>query len=196
MTDIVARWGGVILTALAALPVAGLAAWAMAVWRRNWRGPLLEVAMLIGTAPWLWMILRPNGTGHGVTLVPLSDLADLRTAGLATVIEQLGGNLLVFAALGFCLPMRWTFFARISRIAAVAIAASSTVEVLQYALDIGRHSSGDDVLLNTAGAVLAALCSRRWWGRIRPCSTASPATAATTARAAPGRSRSARPVPR
>ncbi|MCF4123280.1 VanZ family protein [Antribacter sp. KLBMP9083] len=39
------------------------------------------------------------------------------------------------------------------------------VEVLQYALDLGRVSSVDDVLLNTAGALLAAACSYRWWRR-------------------------------
>jgi glycopeptide antibiotics resistance protein len=37
------------------------------------------------------------------------------------------------------------------------------VEVLQYVLDLGRVSSVDDVLVNAVGAVLAALCSRRWW---------------------------------
>ncbi|WP_232664038.1 VanZ family protein [Pseudonocardia sp. TRM90224] len=165
MTDIVARWGGVILTALAAVPIAGLVAWALMRWRGAWREPLLEVAMVLGTLPWLWMILRPNGTGRSLTLLPLTDLADLGSAPAATVVEQLGGNLLVFAALGCCLPMRWAAFAGLWRVALVAAGASVGVEVLQYALAIGRHSSVDDVLLNTAGAVLAAACSRRWWTR-------------------------------
>ncbi|MEJ3657206.1 VanZ family protein [Actinomycetes bacterium KLBMP 9759] len=167
MTDIVARWGGVILTALAAVPLAGLAAWALARWRGTWRAPLLEVAMVLGTLPWLWMILRPNGTGRSLTPVPLTDLADLGGASTSTVVEQLGGNLLVFAALGCCLPMRWAAFGRLWRVALVAAGASVAVEVLQYALAIGRHSSVDDVLLNAAGAVLAAACSRRWWARGR-----------------------------
>jgi glycopeptide antibiotics resistance protein len=34
--------------------------------------------------------------------------------------------------------------------------------VLRYALDLGRVSSVDDVLLNTLGAVLAAQASRPW----------------------------------
>jgi glycopeptide antibiotics resistance protein len=37
------------------------------------------------------------------------------------------------------------------------------VETLQYVLRLDRVSSVDDVLVNTAGAVLAALASRRWW---------------------------------
>lgn len=161
--DTWSRWGDVIVATLVAVPLAGLLAVALARWRRDARNPPLEVAMVVGTAPWLWMILTPNGTGRGVTLVPLADLADLFTAPGSTVAEQLGGNLLVFATLGFCLPMRWPLFADPARIAVVGIAASAGVEVLQYLLDIGRQSSVDDVLVNTAGALLAALCSRRWW---------------------------------
>jgi glycopeptide antibiotics resistance protein len=60
-------------------------------------------------------------------------------------------------ALGAFLPVRWTAGT------AVAAAASTTVETLQHALDLGRVSSIDDVLLNTLGAVLAAQTSRHWW---------------------------------
>jgi len=48
-------------------------------------------------------------------------------------------------------------------VAAGAASGSALVETLQWALDLGRVSSVDDVLLNTAGAVLAALATRRWW---------------------------------
>ncbi|MFC4629610.1 VanZ family protein [Promicromonospora alba] len=47
--------------------------------------------------------------------------------------------------------------------AVLAAGVSTTVEALQYVLDLGRVASVDDVLVNTVGAVLAALCSRRWW---------------------------------
>ena len=52
------------------------------------------------------------------------------------------------------------------QVAALAAVCSVTVESLQYLLDLGRVASVDDVLLNTGGAVLAALMSHRWW-RIR-----------------------------
>jgi glycopeptide antibiotics resistance protein len=48
-------------------------------------------------------------------------------------------------------------------VAAGAAAGSLLVETLQWALDLGRVSSVDDVLLNTLGAVLAALVTRPWW---------------------------------
>lgn len=80
---------------------------------------------------------------------------------------QVGGNLLVFASLGAMLPVRSAHLTSLARIAAVAAGASLTVEVLQYALRLGRVSSVDDVIVNTAGAVLAAAVTRRWWaGRI------------------------------
>jgi len=45
----------------------------------------------------------------------------------------------------------------------LAAACSTLIETGQYVLQLGRVSSVDDVLLNTAGAGLAALASRRWW---------------------------------
>jgi glycopeptide antibiotics resistance protein len=36
------------------------------------------------------------------------------------------------------------------------------IETVQYLLDIGRTTAADDVLLNTTGAVLAALATRPW----------------------------------
>ncbi|MET7771117.1 VanZ family protein [Nocardia sp. NPDC005366] len=153
-------WGGVAIAAIAALPVAGLAAWWLAG-RRGWRAALCDVGMVMGTAPWLWMILTPTGTGRSVNLVPLRDLAEVLADD--RVIEQFGGNLLVFAALGFLLPVRHPWFARSYRILLAGAAASIAVETVQFALAIGRHSAVDDVLLNAGGAYLAGLLSRHWW---------------------------------
>ncbi|GAA4571606.1 hypothetical protein GCM10023193_60990 [Planotetraspora kaengkrachanensis] len=158
-----------VIAAVLALPAAALAALLLAR-RRGRRGhpaPLrtavADVVLVAGTAPWIWMILTP-GTLQLVHLVPLVDLADqitLMTPGGAFV--QIGGNLLVFAALGAMLPVRSARFASFGAVAAVAATGSLTVEVLQYVLRLGRVSSVDDVILNTAGAVLAALVTRRWW---------------------------------
>ncbi|WP_218003101.1 VanZ family protein [Nocardia asiatica] len=94
-------------------------------------------------------------------LVPLRDLAEQLADD--RVIEQFGGNLLVFAALGFLLPVRRPWFARSSRILLAGAAASIAVETAQFALAIGRHSSVDDVLINAAGACLAGQLSRHLW---------------------------------
>ncbi|MFC4533765.1 VanZ family protein [Sphaerisporangium dianthi] len=120
-----------------------------------------DVFIVAGTLPWLWMILTP-GSASGVSLVPLRDLADLAHAPLGAVFAQVGGNLLVFAALGALLPVRSARFSALWRVALLAAALSAAVEALQYGLRLGRVSSVDDVLLNAAGAVLAALATRPW----------------------------------
>lgn len=78
------------------------------------------------------------------------------------MVVQVGGNLLVLAAFGAFLPMRFAVLDRLWRVGVVAAAAAVTMEVLQYVLNLGRVSSVDDVLVNTTGAVVAALLTRRW----------------------------------
>jgi glycopeptide antibiotics resistance protein len=163
-------FNGVVLMTLVALPLATLVVWALA--RRRlaagvtpaWRMSLAEVGMVLGTVPFVWMVLMP-GSGAGVvpgrlSLVPLRDLF---TMGFLGII----GNLLVFAVLGFFAPMRFAALASVPRIWALAAGCSIMIEIAQYVLQLDRVSSVDDVLLNAAGAVLAALASRRWW-RTKP----------------------------
>jgi VanZ family protein len=38
---------------------------------------------------------------------------------------------------------------------------------MQHVLELGRVSSVDDILLNTAGATIAAILARPWWARGR-----------------------------
>ena len=95
--------------------------------------------------------------------MPLRDLVVVVAAGPVTATVQIVGNLLVFAALGFFAPIRFAALASVPRILALAAGCSVLVEVLQYVLRLDRVSSVDDVLLNAAGAGLAALASRRWW---------------------------------
>ncbi|TYB36890.1 VanZ family protein [Micromonospora sp. AP08] len=168
-------FNGVVLLTVAALPLAALTVWALARRRRvlgaagAWRMSLAEVGIVHGTVPWVWMIMLPGdgaGTVPGrVSLVPLRDLFTILAAGPLTVTVQIVGNLLVFAALGFLAPLRFAALASVPRILALAAGCSVLVEVAQYVLRLDRVSSVDDVLLNTAGAGLAALASRRWWRR-------------------------------
>jgi hypothetical protein len=157
---------GVVLMTLVGLPSAALVVWVLARLRRTgggvaaWRMSLAEVGMVYGTVPFVWMTLMP-GPGAGVvpgrvSLIPLRDLVTMGPIGI-------GGNLLVFAALGFFAPMRFAASASVSRLLALGAGCSVLVETAQYVLRLDRVSSVDDVLLNAAGAVLAGLASRRWW---------------------------------
>lgn len=189
----VGTFNGVALITVAVLPLAALAVWALAR-RRSvtgttpawaWRTSLAEVGIVYGTVPWVWMIMLPGeraGAVSGrVSLVPGRDLLTIAAAGPLTVAGQVVGNLLVFAALGFLAPLRFAALASVPRILALAASCSVLVEAAQYVLRLDRVSSVDDVLLNTAGAGLAALASHRWWR--------------ATARASSDRPRSA-PAPR
>ncbi|MGW0476422.1 VanZ family protein [Streptomyces coeruleorubidus] len=159
-------FNGVVLMTLVALPLAALVVWALARRRRAagvtsaWRISVAEVGMVHGTVPFLWLTMMPGG-GAGtvparVSLVPLRDLITMGPLGIA-------GNLLIFAALGFFAPMRFAALASVPRILALGAGCSVLVETAQYVLRLDRVSSVDDVLVNAAGAVLAALASRRWW---------------------------------
>lgn len=163
-------WGDVLLAVLFVLPVMAVVMAALVWWRTSrgvgrgaaLRRSLAEVGVVAGTLPWLWMVLAPGTGGRRVALVPFRDLVDLFRAGPGTVVVQVGGNLLVLAAFGAFLPMRFAVLDRLWRVGVVAAAAAVTMEVLQYVLNLGRVSSVDDVLVNTTGAVVAALLTRRW----------------------------------
>ncbi|MCH6164035.1 VanZ family protein [Streptomyces marispadix] len=159
----VGTFNGVALITVAALPLAALSVWALARRRRAtgvtsaWRMSLAEVGIVYGTVPWVWMIMLPGDeAGAVVSPVPLRDLLTMDTG-------QVVGNLLVFAALGFFAPLRFTALASLPRILALGAGCSVLVEVAQYVLHLDRVSSVDDVLLNASGAGLAALASRPWW---------------------------------
>ncbi|TXS54411.1 VanZ family protein [Streptomyces sp. t39] len=170
-------FNGVVLMTLVTLPAALLVAWVLARHRRAagspsaWRMSLAEVAMVHGTVPFVWITMMP-GAGAGtvpgrLSLVPLRDLVTMGPLGLA-------GNLLVFAALGFFAPVRFAAAASVRRIVALGAGCSVLVETAQYVLRLDRVSSVDDVLLNTAGAVLAGLASRRWWRTAAPAPSGRP----------------------
>ncbi|MGV9572734.1 VanZ family protein [Streptomyces nigra] len=159
-------FNGVVLMTLVTVPLAVLVAYALA-WRRQkrgvpaaWRLSLAEVGMVHGTVPFVWLVLMPGAAAGQVpgrvSLVPLRDLVTMGPLGIT-------GNLLVFGALGFFAPMRFAAPASVPRVLALGAACSVLVETAQYVLRLDRVSSVDDVLVNAAGAALAALASRRWW---------------------------------
>lgn len=166
------RWLPVVVVSFLSLPLAGAVTWLLARARADrgvistdaWRTSAAEVGMVVGTVPWLWMILTPLPEPGLVFLVPLTDLWSQLHHPPLWVFYQITGNLLVFAAFGLLAPIRWRI--RPLWVIAIAAAGSATVETLQWALQLGRVASIDDVLVNATGAGLAAVGSRRWW-RIR-----------------------------
>ncbi|MEU8078688.1 VanZ family protein [Catellatospora citrea] len=169
----VGSFTGVVMLTVAVLPLAALAVWVLARRRGGtgagpaWRAALAEVGIVYGTVPWVWMIMLPGSRAGAVpgrvSLVPMQDLLTIIADGPVRATGQIVGNLLVFAALGFFAPMRFASLTSVPRVLALAAGCSVLVEAAQFALRLDRVSSVDDVLLNAAGAGLAALASRRWW---------------------------------
>lgn len=176
---------GVVLITVGVLPLAALTVWVLARLRRvpgagpGWRMALAEVGIVYGTVPWVWMIMLPGSRAGAVpgrvSLVPMLDLLTILADGPLRATVQIVGNLLVFAALGFFAPVRFAALASVPRILALAAGCSVLVEAAQYVLRLDRVSSVDDVLLNAAGAGLAALASRRWWRATTAASAGQPA---------------------
>ena len=170
------NYSGVVVLALAVLPLVALATCVLAARRRAagatrsnaWRTSVVDLGIVYGTVPFIWMTMLP-GSGAGVvpgrvSLVPLRDLATMPTS-------QVVGNLLIFAAVGFLAPLRFPALASVGRILALAATGSILIETAQYVLRLDRVSSVDDVLLNAAGAGLAALASYPWWTARRAASS-------------------------
>jgi glycopeptide antibiotics resistance protein len=156
---------------VALLPIAFLAVWAMARRRQRawsspawaWRLSLSEVGIVYLTLPAVWLTMLPGARAGQdparVSLVPLRDLVTMSSF-------QVVGNLLLLAPLGFLVPVRFQSLASMPRVLAVAATGSMQIETAQYVLPLDRVASVDDLLLNTAGAGLAALASHHWW-RVR-----------------------------
>ncbi|MFD9337413.1 VanZ family protein [Streptomyces sp. NPDC060028] len=80
-------------------------------------------------------------------------------------VRQLGGNLLLGLPFGVLLPVLLPPARGLLRVAAVTVCLMTLVELIQGALVTGRVFDIDDVILNTAGALLGYLLIGRRLGR-------------------------------
>ncbi|WP_225884529.1 VanZ family protein [Streptomyces sp. fd1-xmd] len=103
--------------------------------------------------------------------------AYLEHAPALEAARQLGGNLLLGVPFGVLLPVLLPPARGLLRVAAVTVCLMTLVELVQGALVTGRVFDIDDVILNTAGALLGYLFiglrlgravhprRRHWWHR-------------------------------
>ena len=103
------------------------------------------------------LTLVPEGTGWAWG-APLTELRWYLTGLTSPATSlQLVGNLTLLAAPAALAVGLWPALARPGRLAAAALTAGGTVEVLQFLLPLGRVVSPVDALLDATGAVLAGL---------------------------------------
>jgi glycopeptide antibiotics resistance protein len=112
--------------------------------------------------PW-----RPGDTrlvSSCVNLVPARTIVGITRDFPGLVIQQLLGNVLMFVPLGFLLPLLGSRYRRFAMTAAVGVAASLGIELIQLALLLTvtarRSVDVDDVMLNVTGACLGYLAWR------------------------------------
>ncbi|GAA1570194.1 VanZ family protein [Streptomyces sp. CS62] len=126
--------------------------------------------------------LEPSAASAGLVHSNVHPGASIRQyleqASAADAVRQLGGNLLLGVPFGLLLPVMLPQTRGLLRVAAVTAVVMTLVELVQGALVTGRAFDVDDVLLNTAGALLGFLLAgrrmsravhprrRHWWHRL------------------------------
>ena len=108
-----------------------------------------------GDVPYLW---------NSVNLVPLRTVIEMVRDHPQRALLQLVGNIILFVPLGLLLPTLSTRCRRLGVTAAVGLAVSAGIELVQFALLFSLASARsvdvDDVILNVTGAVLGYLVWR------------------------------------
>lgn len=104
-------------------------------------------------------LIGPSNLAPGLprptfNLVPFGSLASGRTT------EEVIGNLILFSPMGVLLPFVSARFRALWLVCTAAFVLSFLLEVLQYAMNVGRLSDIDDSILNAAGAAFGWLTWR------------------------------------
>ncbi len=123
-----------------------------------------------------------SNTDPGASIRLYLDGASVREAA-----KQLGGNILLGVPFGMLLPVLLPQARGLVRVAAVTAVVMTLVELIQGSLVTGRAFDVDDVILNTAGALLGYLVlgrrmgravhprRRHWWHRLTRSGDRAPA---------------------
>lgn len=116
---------------------------------------------------------EPALTWWMVNLVPLRTIIELaRPEHVTQAVRQLVGNVVMFVPLGVLLPALWARYRTPGRITLAALTASISIELLQLVLRLtgvmSRSIDIDDVILNTAGALIGWTLWRWTYTLLRP----------------------------
>ncbi len=118
----------------------------------------LDAALLLAALAVAWLTLTPAGGSGWAWGAPLTELRWYAT-GLdsETTVLQLVGNLALLVPLAVLAVLRRPRLGTPPRLAALAVAAGAGIELLQWALPLGRVVSPVDAALNATGALAAGL---------------------------------------
>jgi hypothetical protein len=117
--------------------------------------PWADAALAAAAALVALLTLLPQGEGSAWG----APLAELRwyAGGLSSeaTMLQLTGNLVLLVPLAVLAVLRWPALASPLRLGGAALVVAVGIELLQWALPLGRVVSPVDAALNTLGALLA-----------------------------------------
>ncbi|WP_345945224.1 VanZ family protein [Streptomyces albus subsp. chlorinus] len=126
---------------------------------------LAFAAMVVFAALLSRATLEPRAGAEGLTHTNLRPGASLRgylgQPSPATVLQQLGGNVLLGVPFGVLLPVMAPHMRGFAKVTVCAALVMLLVETVQGLWVTGRAFDVDDVLLNAAGALLGYLCVGR-----------------------------------
>lgn len=133
--------------------------------RRDVCGVIVLLVYLLGvglmTGPSLYQLLEGRLPEPRLELIPFMDivavLRDTDTPGAGAFIN-IAGNLVLLAPLGFLLPLFWSYFGSARRTILLAAGMSLSIELIQ--LIAGGVTSVDDLILNTAGALVGFVLAK------------------------------------
>ncbi|CAL9604110.1 VanZ family protein [Streptomyces sp. enrichment culture] len=141
-------------------------------WSRGARVALMLVAfvVMVGFAVTLARLtLEPSAASERLThtnLRPGDSIRDyLSRPAFRDTVKQLGGNIALGVPFGLLLPVLAPRARGLLRVVVATAAVMTLVELVQGALITGRAFDVDDVILNSAGALLGYLLLGRRLGR-------------------------------
>jgi glycopeptide antibiotics resistance protein len=122
------------------------------------RRTVIDVALLCAALAVVVLTLTPTGGTGWAWGAPLTELRWYAT-GLESrsTLFQLLGNLLLLAPLAALAVLRWPALGTLWRLGALAVTVAGSIELLQWALPLGRVVSPVDAALNVSGAVVAGV---------------------------------------
>lgn len=128
------------------------------------------IVVFLGVLAYVTLTPLPHAVGEaggnthpGWSIHQYLDRPDIRA-----VIRQLGGNVLLLSPLGALLPVVGRRFRNWFVVTVMCAALSLVIEAVQGVFIVGRAFDIDDVILNTAGGLLAYAFVGRFLGRIVP----------------------------
>lgn len=126
----------------------------------NWfheAGVILVFAVIAGIAS---QTIMPENNHYNFSLInlkPFNKFAEIKDAAgrymIRYIVREVYGNILLFAPLGFLLPLVWKKQEKFWALLVSGISISLAIEVIQLALPM-RATDIDDVILNTCGALI------------------------------------------